>query len=139
MLDRLGDGDGRVEKEEKRCLLDISEEKNGEVDIFSIPCSISGLQAATSWKATYYIHTQNCSKTDLNKGSNDCLKSRQGRRVRPGKSRQGDDQQVKKCDQLLPLQALTMASWPRGGEWGQGEGFRSPLAVLEDHAHQLRR
>ena len=42
-----------MEKEEKRCLLDISEEKIGEVDIFSIPCSISGLQAATSWIATH--------------------------------------------------------------------------------------
>ena len=53
MLDRLGDGDGRVEKEEKRCLLDMSEEKIGEVDIFSIPCSMSGLQAATSWIETH--------------------------------------------------------------------------------------
>ena len=82
---------------------------------------------------------QDCSKTDLNKGPNDGLESRQGRRVGPGKSRQGDDQQVEECDQLLPLQTLAMASWPRGGEWGQGEGFRSPLAVLEDLAHQLRR
>ena len=82
---------------------------------------------------------QDCSKTDLNKGPNDGLESRQGRGVGPGKSRQGDDQQVEECDQLLPLQTLAMASWPRGGEWGQGEGFRSPLAVLEDLAHQLRR
>ena len=79
------------------------------------------------------------SETDLNKGPNDGLESRQGRGVWPGKSRQGDDQQVEECDQLLPLQALAMASWPRRGEWRQGIGFRSPLAVLEDLAHQLRR
>ena len=53
MLDRLGDGEGRVEKEEKRCLLEISEENIREVDIFSIPCSKSGLQAPTSWISTH--------------------------------------------------------------------------------------
>ena len=97
MLDRLDDDEGRVEKEEKRCLLEISEEHIGKVDIFSIPCSRSGLQAPTSWVSTHMYEggMQDCTKTDLNKGSYDGLESRQGWRVWPGKSRQGDDQKVK--------------------------------------------
>ena len=82
---------------------------------------------------------QDCSKTDLNKSPNDRLESRQGRGVRPGKSREGDDEQVEQCGQLLPLQALALASRSRRGEWGQRKGFRSPLAVFEDLAHQLGR